>query len=620
MITNLTGGRALPAVVVEQTVAKTDGVPLFVEELVKMILESGLVREDGDHYVLTGPLPPLAIPSTLHDSLMARLDRLATVKEVAQLGATIGRTFAYELLQAVSPLDEATLEQGLRQLVEAELVYQRGAPPHATYMFKHALIQEAAYQSLLRSTRQQYHRRIAQVFEARFPALVETQPELVAQHYTAAGCTEQAVGYWQQAGQHASERSAYLEAVSHLTTGIALLKTLSESPAHTQRALSLHIALGAALQIAKGLAAPEVEQTYSQAYALCQQVGETPELVRVLLGLWRYYHGRAQFHTAREIGDTLLRLAHRAHDPALAAVAHTALGATWFYLGVLPAAHQHAEEGIARYTPDQRRAPVFRMGHDPGVTCQANAARTLWLLGYPGQARARLHEALTLAHALSHPLSLAYARGWAAMVSQFRRDVPAVHEQAEAAVALATEQGFPQWAAIGMCLRGWALAMQGQGEEGMAQGRQGIAAWWATGAAGTVPFFCTLLADVADHLGHPDEGLQALAEAQTLVEQHEERWWEAEICRLRGVLLLRQPGTPQAEAEAWLQRALDVARRQEAKALELRAARSLSRLWQQQGKRAEAYELLAPVYSWFTEGFDTADLQEAQALLDELGT
>ena len=224
-----------------------------------------------------------------------------------------------------------------------------------------------------------------------------------------------------------------------------------------------------------------------------------------------------------------------------------------------------------------------------------------------------------MAHELSHPYSLAYARCWAAYVSQFRRDVLAVHEQAEAAVALSTEQGFPHWAALGTSLRGWALAMQGQGEEGMAQVRQGIAAYRATGAALIVPYLCTVLADVCAHLGHTEDGLQALAEAHTLVEQQEERWWEAEIYRLRGVLLLRQPGTPQAEAEAWLQRALDVARRQEAKSLELRAAMSLSRLWQQQGKQAEARTLLAPIYGWFTEGFDTADLQEAKALLEELG-
>jgi predicted ATPase len=284
----------------------------------------------------------------------------------------------------------------------------------------------------------------------------------------------------------------------------------------------------------------------------------------------------------------------------------------------LPAAHQHLEEGIARYTPDQRCAPVFQIGQDPGVTCRQFAALSLWLLGYPDQALARLHEALALARELSHPYSLAHARCVAAIVSQCRRDVSAVHEQAEAASVLATEQGFTQWALWGTILHGWALAMQGQGEEGLAQVRQGIAAWRATGAALQVPYLCTMLAEVFDHLGHPEDGLHALVEAYTLVEQHDERWWEAEVSRLRGVLLLQQAVTPQAEAETWLRGALDVARRQEAKSLELRAAMSLARLWQQQGKRAEAHALLAPVYSWFTEGFDTADLQEARALLDAL--
>jgi predicted ATPase len=314
----------------------------------------------------------------------------------------------------------------------------------------------------------------------------------------------------------------------------------------------------------------------------------------------------------------LLGLAQHTEDPALAVVAHYALGVTWFFLGALPAARTHLEEGIARYTPDQSRAPVFRMGHDPGIGSRAFAAMTLGLLGYPAQALARVHEALALAHELSHPYSLAFARCMTALVSRLRQDVPVVREQAEAAVALSTEQGFAQWAAYGTTLRGWALALQGQGEEGLAQIRQGIAAWGATGAALFIPYLCTLLADVAAHLGHTADGLQALAEAHTLIEQQEDRWWEAEVHRLRGVLLLKQLATPQEEAETWLQRALDVARRQEAKALELRAAMSLARLWQQQGKRAEAHALLAPVYHWFTEGFDTADLQEAKALLDAL--
>ena len=501
MASRVAHSKTLPTEVMEQVVARTDGVPLFVEELTKMVLESGLLQEREKRYELTGPLPPLAIPATLHDSLMARLDRLATVKALAQLGATLGREFAYDLLQAVSPWDEETLGRGLHQLVEAEFLYQQGLPPQATYLFKHALIQEAAYQSLLRSTRQQYHQRIAQVLETQFPESCETQPELVAHHYTAAALHEPAVAYWQRAGQRALARSAHLEAINHVTTGIELLKTLPETPERTQHAVTLHITLGAALGMTKGPGAPEVEHAYTQARALCQQVGETPELVPVLFGLWRFYHARAQLYTARELGETLLRLAQQAQDPALAVLAHYALGFTKFSLGALPAARQDLEDGIARYMPEQRQASVFHMGQDPGVACRLYAAATLWLLGYPAQSLARLHEALTLAHELSHPFSLAHAQSLAAWVAQFRRDVPAVHEHAEAAVALATAQGFPQWVAQGTSFRGWALAMQGQGAEGMAQVRQGITAWRATGSALNVPYFCTVLADVCDHLG-----------------------------------------------------------------------------------------------------------------------
>jgi len=390
LITQPAGGKTLPAEVVQYIVAKTDGVPLYVEELTKMLLASALLREEADQYVLTGPLRTVAIPDTLQDALMARLDQLNTAKEVAQLGAVLGREFAYELLQAIAPQDEDTLQVGLAQLVHAELLYQRGRPPRARYIFKHALIQDAAYASLLKSTRQQVHQQIAQVFEAQFHALVETQPELVAQHYTAAGCHEQAVVYWQRAGEQASERSATLEAIRHFTTGIELLTTLPETPAHTRQAVTLHIGLGAALQIAKGMAAPEVERAYTQAHALCQQVGETPELVPVLFGLWRFSITRPQLHTARELGDTLLRLAQRADDPALAVLAHYTLGWTWFNLGAFPAACQHTEEAIARYTPDQHRAPVFRMGQDLGVGCRLCAAKALWVLGYPDPRRSAL--------------------------------------------------------------------------------------------------------------------------------------------------------------------------------------------------------------------------------------
>ena len=311
-------------------------------------------------------------------------------------------------------------------------------------------------------------------------------------------------------------------------------------------------------------------------------------------------------------------MAQRTDDPALAVIAHYTLGLTWCWLGAWPTARRHLEEGITRYTPALRQAQVFRIGQDLGAGCRLYAALTLWYLGYPAQAQARAHETLVLAQDLSHPFTLAWAHAMGTMVYHMCRDVSAMSEHAEAAVALATAQGFPLWVTLGTVVRGWALAMQGQGEAGVAQIRQGITAFRATGAAITVSWFCILLAEATAHLGHTAEGLQSLAEAHTLVEQHDERWWEAEVYRLRGVLLLREPGTSQEEAEAWLQRALDVARRQEAKSLELRAAMSLSRLWQQQGKCQEAYDLLAEVYAWFTEGFDTADLQDAKALLDTL--
>jgi class 3 adenylate cyclase/predicted ATPase len=614
IVHRMTDGKTLPTEVLQQILAKTDGVPLFVEEMTKAILESGQLTAVNGHYELAGSLSVLMIPTTLQDSLMARLDRLVTAKAIAQYAAVIGRQFSYALLHAVSQVDEGLLQQELGRLVEAEIVYQRGAPPQSTYVFKHALIQDVAYQSLLKRTRQQYHQRIVQVLAEQFPETAETQPELLAHHYTEAGLIEQAIPCWQQAGQHASDRSANLEAISHFTTGIELLKTLPETPERTQHALTLYNGLGTALRMTKGQAAPEVEHVYVQAYALGQQAGETSQLAQVVLGLWRCYNTRAQLHTAQEFGEILLRLAQRVPDPALAVLAHYALGATRFYLGALPTARQHLEEAIAGYTPDQCHTLTFRL--DPWVTCHYYAAWSLWLLGYPEQALARVQEALALSHALSHPYSLANSWCYAAYVAQFRRDVPAVHE--EATVGLSSEHGSPLWRAVGTSLRGWARAMQGRGEEGLAQIRQGISSARATGAAVFVPYLCTMLAEVADHLGHTADGLQALDEAHTLVEQHDERWWEAEIHRLRGVLLQRQTIPQPEEAEVWLQRALDVARRQEAKSLELRATTSLARLWQQQGKRQEAHDLLAPVYHWFTEGFDTADLQEAKALLEEL--
>jgi TOMM system kinase/cyclase fusion protein len=629
IIRQVAHNKALPSEVVEQIVARTDGVPLFVEELTKMVLESGLLQEREERYELIGPLPPLAIPATLHDSLMARLDRLATVKGLAQLGATLGREFSYELLQAVAPWDEGTLQRGLQQLVEAEFLYQRGVPPQATYVFKHALIQEAAYQSLLRSTRQQYHQHIAQVVEVRFPEVCETQPELLAHHYTEAGVLAQAVPYWQRAGQRALERSANLEAVAHLRKALEVLATLPDTLERAQQELDLQTILGPALINTKGQAAPEVLHAYARARQLCQQVGETPQLFRVLRGLWYFYLHRVELQTARELGEQLLTLAQRVGDQALLLEAHYALGNTLNYLGEFAATQAHFAQGIALYDPEQHRSHAVRYGQDPGVACRYYAGVTLWWLGYPEQALQMSHEALTLAQELAYPYSLGSAMAFAAWLHHLRREGHLTQERAEAAIALGVEQGLAVFPAMGTIFRGWALAQRdaepaarhGQREEGIAQMRQGLAAWRATGAAVFQPYGLALLAEVSAQVGQIEAGLTLLAEALALTNDKGERRWEAEIYRLKGELLLHaECGVQNATltAEACFQKALDVARQQQAKSWELRAAMSLSRLWQRQGNRDAARQLLAPIYGWFTEGLDTADLQEARVLLEEL--
>src|SRR5713101_3989705 len=349
MVVEMTSGKALPAEVVRQIVAKTDGVPLFVEELTKMVVESGLVRQANGHYELTGPLPALAIPATLQDSLMARLDRLAPVREVAQLAATLGRDFSYDLLQRVSPLAEASLQQALAKLVEAEVLYQRGLPPQARYVFKHALIQDAAYQSLLKSARQQSHQQIAQVLEERFAETKETQPELLAHHYTAASLIAQAIPYWQQAGQRAIQRSAHAEAVGHFTKGLELLKTVPETPDRLRQELTLQTALSSALVVTKGLGAPEVRKAYDDARELAQRVGETPQLFPVLYGLSSYYVQQEEMRIASDLAEQCVALAERQQDSYLIIAACRLLVSTSFWSGNPKLAHEYCERGMTRY-------------------------------------------------------------------------------------------------------------------------------------------------------------------------------------------------------------------------------------------------------------------------------
>ena len=618
MVGTVTGGKPLPPALMAEVASKTDGIPLFVEEFTKMVVESDWLHETDGHYELTGPLPTLSIPSTLQDSLMARLDRLATAKTVAQLGATIGREFSYALIAAISPLGEETLSEGLQQLVTAELVYRRGLPPDAHYQFKHALIQDTAYQSLLKRTRQQYHQQIAQVLEEQFAEVAATQPELLAQHYTEAGLTEQALPYWQKAGQHASERSAHQEALSHVTTGLSLLQTLPETLARQQQELPLQLALGTAMTIVHGYTVPEVEAAYTRARVLCQQLGDTQDMFPVLYGLYQFYLARSDFPLARQLGEDLLGLAAQRDEAPLSVIAHYTLGMVSYYLGEQLSARRHFEKGIARYTPALRSSPLFRAGVDPGVGCHLYAAVTLWSLGYPDQALACVHGTLALASELAHPYSSAFSLIIAAQVYQFRWEEQGVSDHAAAAMTLSTEQGFPLFLALGTIMRGWAVTTQGRGEEGLRQMRHGLTAWRATGAEVLVPYFLSLLAEGYARFGQVEAGLAVLQEGWEVMERTGQHLWHVEMSRLKGALLLQQQGTVQAEAEACFQQAIAIAQQQSAKSWELRAAASLARLWQQQGKRAEAHDLLTPVYNWFTEGFDTVDLKDAKTLLDEL--
>ena len=547
---------------------------------------------------------------------MARLDRLGPAKQVAQLGAVVGREFAYEVLQAVAPMEEATLQQGLAQLVDAELLYQRGLPPQARYRFKHVLIQEAAYQSLLKRTRRQYHQQIAQVLAEQFPETTETQPELLAHHYTEAGLIAQAIPYWQRAGQRARERSAFVEAIAHLTQGLELLETLPDTPERTRQELDLQTALGSALTVTKGPTAPDVERVYVRARELCQAVGDTRQLFRVLQGLHAFYSSRGEFQKSRELAEQLLSLAQRVQDPALLLAAHRALGELWFQLGEFPTALAHCEQGIA--LSQEHGALALGYGGGVGVDCLCFAARILWQLGYPDQALQRSHEALNLAQTYAHPYRLAAALCQMAHVHHLRREAPQSQEWTETAKALAREQGFWYCLMWGTFTWGWARATQGAPEPGIAQMRQSVAAKQAAGdEEARLLCSCPAGGGVSGHWDRRKKACICWRRPWRLPATRGSAGGRRSCIGSKGEFLLARSVGNNAEAEACFRQALDVARRQGAKSLELRAAMSLSRLWQQQGKREEAYHLLAEVYGWFTEGFDTADLQEAKALLGE---
>jgi predicted ATPase len=618
MAEQVAGGKRLPVEVLRQVVEKTDGVPLFVEEMTKALLESGYLKETDAHYEVTGTLPALAIPATLQDSLMARLDRLVTAKAVAQYAAVLGRHFSYAVLHAVAQLDEPTLQRELGRLVDAELLYQRGLPPQATYLFKHALIRDIAYESLLRSTRQGYHQRVAQVLEAQFPETVATQPELLAQHCTEAGLNEQAVHYWYQAGQHAIHRSAYEEAVAHLTQGLTVLTTLPPTPARARQELALQTALGQALIAVRGYASEEVEHVYLRARELSQEVDDPAEHVRALMGLYVFFYVRANHEAVHAMTSELLQLGQTVQEPLVLVQTYTHEGESLAWQGNLALARTHLEHAKSLYRPQRYDPSAYFFGHHPVVQTLGMLAHVLWLLGYPDRAVQHCDEALTFAHGLSHPFSLAFALSPKVQLHQQRREANIVQEHAETLLAVSTENGFPVRAAIGNMLLGWAMVERGEGQAGIARIEEGIAAWQTTGAKVLLPMWFTMLAESYGKMGQREEGLTVVVEALRGVENTGERYYEAELQRLKGEFLLQLSADNQREAETCFQHAMTVAQSQGAKAWELRTAMSLARLRQHQGKRQQARDLLAPVYAWFIEGFDTPDLQEAKALLDAL--
>ena len=621
MSRHLTGGKQLPLKVREEIVAKTDGVPLFVEELTKSILESALVVESDERYERSDSLPRFAIPPTLRDSLTARLDRLGPAKELAQLGSVLGREFSHDVLRMVSPLELAALDQALGELVGAGLLYQRGIPPLATYIFKHALIQDAAYQSLLKKTRREHHARIAEVLEERMPERAATEPEVVARHYDEAGLAARAIAFYERAGQRATERSANAEAILHLSKGIELLRTLPEGPDRDRRELQLRLALGAPLHSARGQGSAEVEETYARALALCRQAGDPPELFQALSGLQIFYRNQGPVERAIELGVELLDLARRTGETTHLLLAHSALAHPLFPHGDFSKALEHCEQALAVYDPSEHRSLGYVYGLDPGISSLNLSSWALWQLGYPERALQRSEQSIELAREGTHLFSIASALVYAALVHLLRGEPPAAMERADEAIAVSTQHGLPVWLAFGLVLRAWALSRvddaEGAGRT-IGEMQQAVAQTQGTGNVLAIPGPLGLVAETFRRVGRLEEALGSVNVGLARSAEKHVPFWDAELHRLKGEIRLAQDPAADEEAESLFLRAIEIAKSQEGKSFELRAATSLARLWSGQGKKDEARELLAPIYDWFTEGVDTQDLKDAKALLEEL--
>ena len=614
-----TTGAALPESMVDQVYDRAGGVPLFVEEFTKMMRESVGSDEAGQDDAGSGTLPRREIPATLQDLVMARLDRLGGERDVAQLASALGREFGHDLLAAIATQDEATLQAELAKLMRAEILYPKGRPPRCTYIFKHALLEDALYGALVKDTRQQFHRRIGEVLEARFPETLATQPELVAHHFTEAGLIEKAIGYWLKAGLRSRGRSAEKEAIGHLTRGLALLGALAESRGRDARELELSVALGAAYIASRGYAAPEIGPVFLRARELCERIGRSPQLVAIVVGIWEWHFVRGEIGLCRELVAEAMEFARPLDDPGGMMEASYTAGQTMLYRADFAGARDSFATAVADFDdPVRVKFWAAQTGHYAGINIRCNLAVSLWHLGYPDQALRVNREVCQMARGVGHPFSLAYCLHHTSWLYHFCRLGIELQVTSEEQVAISSEQGFALWHATGTFFRGAGMLLQGQPQESLPLLRKGYDDFRATGAEILRPFQLSALGEAYTRTARFEEAHAAFDEGLALAERNDDCIQEAELHRLKGELLLVQSPAQEAAAEDCFTRAIETARRQQSRAWELRSTMSLARLWQRQGRRDEARRNMAAVHGTYTEGWMTSDLMEAGALLEAL--
>ena len=599
--------------------SRAGGNPLFMEELIHTLLENGSIQMRDHQYVLAQRPSELQVPETIQGIIAARMDRLEeNLKRTMQVASVIGREFAFRILQAISGMREE-LKSHLRNLQGLEFIYEKSLFPEIEYIFKHALIQEVAYNSLLLKRRKEIHERIGLAIEEVYADRLEEFYEVLAYHFERAGIADKALKYLQFAGEKAVRLAAYEEAIAHLNRALELVQALPESKERDEQELALRLALAAPLQAARGYSVPELRQSNARAFELCQRMGESPQIIPALWLLWASDAVLTSEHQKSiELAERLLTVAQRSQVPLQITIARWAMGVSLLYIGDFTANLPHLEHVIDFYDFQQHRSLVYLYGMDPGVYCLAWTTWVLWLLGYPDQALKRSQESVALARELNHPMTLVFALNvGGAYFHLFRRENRIAQDYADSTLKLAVEAGLPYWQAIAMLELGWLKKEKGQVEEGIDQMQQGIAAVQSMGVQFGNPWYVSWVAEGYGVLGQIEKGLGLMEEALSFVEKTGERLWEAEIHRVKGDLL--QSCGRVSEAEASFRQAIEVARRQQAKSWELRATMSLSRLLQKEGRSEEARPLLSEIYRWFTEGFDTPDLKEARALLDELG-